>query len=59
MTKVYVVTREDENCRRVVDAVYSTEEAALADVRDYNSSGWTWTWKDYREMTLDTPSDLW
>ena len=59
MPKVYVVTRHDDMNRVSVDSVYSTEEAALKDVQEYNSCGWAWTWKEYKEMTLDEPSDLW
>lgn len=57
MNKVYVVTLERDDGKSKVDAVYTNESVALEDVRDYNSAGRSWTWKEYYEMTLDKPSN--
>ena len=59
MTKVFVVTVEHDTGKWHIDAVYSTKEAAQEAVREFNSDGCTWTWKDYYEMTLDEPGTDW
>lgn len=59
MTKVFVVTVQRDTGKWNIDAVYSTEEAALAAVRDFNSGDCTWVWKEYFENTLDEPGTDW